>query len=405
MRQETAPGKDWRIILTLLISALGGFFFIVQAFSLGVLWLISFFNPAGNIVENTTIGLLAWTSVLSALLLTPLVLISVNQLRGKPTSAWPHRHAPLLGKALRWVILIWPVVVFLGWLVAGMEQMAAIFLGPINLLVAGIPILWIFTLAQTGLASGPQIRKWRLFGFSIALVPMLVIIIELLAALFLGGMAAIGLSLRFYANPQLEQQLLLLAEQVTNLGQDLDAIFDAFKPFLLQPGIIFWGLAIFGGVFPIIEELIKPIALWTLAGRKITPQEGFVGGLLCGAGFALMENVLFFTNVFLAEEWLFMAIGRAGTGVLHMLASGILGWGLALAWRDGKWLALGLTTLSAFILHGAWNILAVITGVVPLLILNTEPTLGQSLLFNSPMTLLLVLAVIGLILINTHLRQ
>jgi RsiW-degrading membrane proteinase PrsW (M82 family) len=146
------------------------------------------------------------------------------------------------------------------------------------------------------------------------------------------------------------------------------------------------------------------VALWTLAGRKLTPQEGFVGGLLCGAGFALMENVFYFTTVLMAEDWLFMAIGRAGTGVLHMLASGLVGWGLAKAWQDGKWALLGFTTLGAFGLHGLWNVLALVSGMAPLLILDSEPSLRQTLLYHSPVVLLLVVSVLWLAIINRHLR-
>jgi hypothetical protein len=405
MTEQMTPGKNWRVIITLVVSALGSLFFAVQAFSLGMFWLVSLLDPLKNASETMSIGLLFWTSLLGGLLLIPLLLLSIYQLQGKPAPGWLDLNHPKFAQAVPWVILAWPAVVLLGWLIANREGAALIFLGPINLLVAGIPILWVYQAVQRGLPGGSQIRKWRIFGFSITLLPILVILVELLALIFLGGAGIIWLGLRIYANPQFEQQIMQLADQVTVLGQDVDAIFDTIRPFILQPSVIFWVLAIFGGVIPIIEEVLKPVALWPLAGRQITPQEGFVGGLLCGAGFALMENVFYFTTVFLAEEWLFMAIGRAGTGVLHMLASGLLGWGLARGWRDGKWGSLVLTTLGAFILHGLWNILAVVSGVVPLLILDAEPTLGQMLLSHLPVVLMLLVSVLGLFLINRHLRK
>jgi len=156
---------------------------------------------------------------------------------------------------------------------------------------------------------------------------------------------------------------------------------------------------------PMIEEILKPIALWALAGRKITPREGFVGGLLCGAGFALMENVLYFSMVISAEDWLFTAIGRAGTGVLHMLASGLVGWGLAKVWQEGKWIVLAWTTLAAIIFHGLWNALALVAGVAPLYVYGAEPTFGQTILFYAPLILLLILASIALYLLNHHFQR
>ena len=405
MTDMNKAGKNWREILTLVISALGGLFFAVQAFSLGIVWLVSILDPFKDPAENVSIGLLFWTSILGIILLIPLLLLSINQLRGKPSPGWLNLEHPTIEKISRWVILAWPAVVFLGWWVASRENAAMIFLGPINLLVAGIPILWVYQAVQRGLPGGSQMRKWRIFGFSIVVLPVMVILAELVALLFLGGIGMLWLGIRVYADPQLEQQVMRLANQVTLYGEDIDALFTFVEPYLLQPSVIFWALAIFGGIIPIVEEVIKPIALWTLAGRQITPQEGFVGGLLCGAGFALMENVFYFTTVLLAEDWLFMAIGRAGTGVLHMLASGLVGWGLARAWRDKKWVFLGMITLGAFVLHGLWNILAVVSGVAPLLILDTEPTLVQMLLYHLPVVFLLIVAVVILFLINRHLRK
>jgi hypothetical protein len=225
-----------------------------------------------------------------------------------------------------------------------------------------------------------------------------------LAVVLLGGMGLAYVGLRSAADPQIERDIAYLTNQFMAYGDNIDALIQFLRPLILQPSIIYWALAIFGGIIPIIEEVIKPLALWTLAGRKITPQEGFVGGLLCGAGFALMENVFFFTTVLLSEEWLFMAIGRAGTGVLHMLASGLMGWGLAAAWGKGKWIFMTLTTLGAFILHGVWNILAVLSGVGPLLILESEPTSLQLLISHTPVVLLLIISMVGLFLVNRHLR-
>jgi RsiW-degrading membrane proteinase PrsW (M82 family) len=161
-------------------------------------------------------------------------------------------------------------------------------------------------------------------------------------------------------------------------------------------------MIVFAGVVPVIEEIIKPLALWSLAGRKISPQEGFVGGLLCGAGFALIENVLYFSATITAMDWLFVALGRAGTGVLHMLASGLVGWGLAKAWRDGKWVFLIGTSISAIVLHGLWNAVSLATGVATLVSLDSEAATWQDLLYSAPTFILLLISVVGLAWINRY---
>ena len=61
MTDMNAPGKNWRVILTLVVSIFGALFFVVQALSLGVLWLISLLDPMRNASETMSIGLLFWT--------------------------------------------------------------------------------------------------------------------------------------------------------------------------------------------------------------------------------------------------------------------------------------------------------------------------------------------------------
>ena len=405
MAEKKPPGKDWRVILTLLISALGILYFIVQAFALGIFWLTSIIDATVATQQSISIGLFMWTSVLGGFLLMPLVLLSISRLQGAPVPRWLDAQRSGLYKRLPWVILAWPIMVALGWLVASNPNLAMILLGPINVLVAGLPVLLIFFVARRGLDGGSQMRQWRIFGFSIIILPVIVILVELLAILLIGGAGWVWMSFRFSADPQLEREITYLFNRVMIFGEDIESLIQFIEPYILQPGVVYWVLALFGGILPIIEEVFKPLALWGLVRRKISPQEGFVGGMLCGAGFALMENIFYFTNVLLAEDWLFMAVGRAGTGVLHILASGLVGWGLAKAWQEGKWASLSILTLGAFVLHGIWNVAALVSGAAPLFLLGTEPTLPQMLIYHSPLVVLILVSILSLLLINRHLRS
>lgn len=405
MSDINSPEKNWRIILTIALSALGILFFIVQAFLLGAFWFLLRVTPNLNVLAGLPLGIFFWASVLNGILLVPILALSINEYQGKPVSRWLDFTQTKTSRVVRWAIVVWPFAVLLGWWVAGRETPADFLLGLINVIVVGLPILWIAQAAQRKLPGGSQLRKWRIFGFSITIMPVIVIVVELIAVIILAISGVLWMSFRFSGDLNIQQELAYLVDQVSLYGDDLESIVQLLKPYVLQPSVIFWGLALVGGILPIIEEIIKPIALWALAGRKIAPSEGFVGGLLCGAGFALIENISYFSNVSLAEDWLFMAIGRAGTGVLHMLASALMGWGLAVAWRKESWFFTVLTTLSAFLLHGIWNIIAVISGLVPLLIFETEPTLLQNLLTLVPIFFLLIISICGLFLINRHLRM
>ena len=398
------PEKRWQTILALILSALGIIYFLVQVWGGGMLWLVNLIDPQTGVAENIPNGLLVWASLLSALLLVPVFWLSFNRLAGKPAPALLDGQRPHVRVILRVSLLAWPLVLALGWLVAGRPGLAVWLLGPINILAAGIPVVWIYALAQRRLEAGPIERKWRIFGFSLTVSPVVIVLAEVLALAVLGIAALVLVLVLASLNPSFSQELETLVQQIS-ASQDVEVILQLLEPYLMRPAVIFGALAVLSGIIPLIEEILKPLALWGLAGRDLTDQEGFVAGLLSGAGFALLENLLYFTNILTAEGWLFMVIGRAGTGVLHMFSSGLVGWALARAWRSGKWPFLGGMTLLAVAFHGLWNAFALLGGLGPSLVYGTNPTLGQQLLFYLPLILLFLIEVSALVLINRHFRK
>ena len=399
------PSKRWQTILALIFSALGFVYFLVQALFVSALWLVSLIDPQTGLAEVVPNGLLVWASLLSALLLVPTFWISLNQLRNKPAPAWLDGQRPWLRGVLLAAILVWPLMIGLGWLVSGRPGLAVYFLGPINILVAGIPVVWVYALAQRKLKAGPIGRKWRIFGFSLTLGPVMIVLAELIVLAILGVLVLLLVMVLAMINPALNQELDTLSQQISSV-QDVDLIIQMLEPYFMRPVVIFGLLAVMSGFIPLIEELLKPLALWSMAGQNLTDQEGFVAGLLSGAGFALMENLLYFTNVTSAEDWLFMVIGRAGTGVLHMFGSGLVGLALVRAWRSGKWTFLGWMTALAVVFHGLWNAFALLGGLGPSLVVNDLTlTMGQEVLLYLPLILLLLIEISALVLINRRLRR
>ncbi|MFW5714329.1 MAG: PrsW family glutamic-type intramembrane protease [Brevefilum sp.] len=405
MANENTSQKTWQTYVSLGLSALGVVFFLIQALSLSIVLLVNLAEGQQGPMQAISLGLILWSALLSSVLLLPVLILSWHRLKGDEVPNWLKMGRPDLRKAVFWVIIIWPVVVALGWLIAGRPMAATFLLGPINILVAGLPVLWIFNAAGWKLDGGPRLRQWQIFGFSLTVVPFLVILFEIIAVLILVMFGWLYLNYRISIDPGLERDLTLLVDQISASGQDINQLLQVIETNFLQPSVLFWAAAVMGGVMPIIEEIVKPIALWPLAGKDITPQEGFIGGVLCGAGFALTENLLYFNMAVNAEEWLYMAIGRAGTGILHMLASGLVGWGLVNAWRSGNWGSQALLTLASFILHSLWNVLVLFVGFAPGLLLESDPTFWQAILFNVPIILLLILSLVGLYLINRNFRN
>jgi len=76
------------------------------------------------------------------------------------------------------------------------------------------------------------------------------------------------------------------------------------------------------------------------------------------------------------------SIGRAGTDLLHILTSGLMGLALYYAFQKGKYLRLILTYLMVVILHGSWNFFSLWAGfysfIIPIGSAPAGPTLTVS---------------------------
>jgi hypothetical protein len=130
-------------------------------------------------------------------------------------------------------------------------------------------------------------------------------------------------------------------------------------PYVMRPATLLAVLFVAAGIVPLIEETLKPIGLWLLAGRCLTPAEGFTGGILSGAGFALFENL---GNASIGGEgWSTLVTVRISTVLLHVLTTGLTGWALASAWSEKRYLRLGLAFAISVVLHGLWNGMAVLS--------------------------------------------
>lgn len=402
---ESEPAeKQWQSILALVLSALGIALSVIEAFSVIVLGLFSGVLDFEGRLATMPMGFLAWSFILSALLLMPVLILSIRQLQGKEIPEWLDTCRPAVGKAAMWVILAWPILAFLGWWISGLPQVGGYVLGLISILVTGLPVLWIYTISQRRLSTGSQTRKWRLFGFSFMVMPSVIIFVEMIALAGIAAIIGVVYLYRSSIDPAIANELNFMLTKLS-MTSDMESMILLLKPYLLRPSIIFLFLSIFSGVIPLVEETLKPVALWALAGKELTPREGFVNGLICGAAFALMENLLYFSSAMTPDDWLTGAVIRSTTGILHMLGSGLIGWGLAKMWREGKWGFLARNLVAAIVFHGLWNALAIFAGVGPILVFGVDTTLWQNLLFYLPLIFVLLLAFIVLMLINRHFRK
>ena len=127
-----------------------------------------------------------------------------------------------------------------------------------------------------------------------------------------------------------------------------------------MPGVTATVFLYIAVLIPLVEEILKSAVLWFLLGRNLTPTEGFLIGAASGAGYALFENL---TIGAAADVWTFVMISRLGTAAIHILATGMVGWGLASAWTEKKYLRLAGAFIAAVSIHGIWNGLNILTAL------------------------------------------
>jgi hypothetical protein len=213
------------------------------------------------------------------------------------------------------------------------------------------------------LSAGSRQRIWGVFGIGMVAGPFLSLLLEFLVILVVGTIA-VGIMAR---DPAAARELTQIAENfLANPNQPPDAIIEFFEPYLFQPVSIYIVLSVAAVLVPLIEEFFKPVGVWLLLGRKPTPAQGFAAGVLSGAGFALFEN--FTLSASSGEEWSLVVLARIGTSVIHIVVTGLTGWALTTAWREGRYIRLGVTYLVSVSIHALWNglvILAVIPDLLP----------------------------------------
>jgi RsiW-degrading membrane proteinase PrsW (M82 family) len=363
----------WPSVFQLGLSLLAFLTLFSFAAVLAGVGLLQIFNPEIFVFDTTPIFLMSAGTGMSSLLLLPSAWYALMRVIGRPAEE-PGR----LGRAARSVtrpvllVLIIILVVLLGDYVFRSGLFEWVLLPPLHLLAVGLPVLLLVSLGWRGLPTGSLQRSWGVFASGLVLGPLLTLAAELFAILVLVLLGIIYLSMR----PDLLQELMVLGEQLEQFREAPERALPLISPYLSQPAVLFTVLSFTAGIVPLIEELFKPVGVWLLAGRRLTAAEGFVSGLISGAGFALFENLAFTST---GAEWTVSVVLRMGTGLLHILTAGLTGWALALAWSHRRYLRLLVIFFCAVLLHAVWNGLALVTSVS---ILSLPPQIDTQTLGN-----------------------
>jgi hypothetical protein len=341
-------------IAQLAVSGLG------MVFSIGgavLLWLaggVGLFSESAAANRTTGLFSLAWICLFAALLAAPSLFYSIQRLSGRRL---PELRGPANGFRLATLLLpVWALVLALGNAISGQAQLAWLILPVLQILAVGIPAWWLIEFARRGLFVGSKQRGWGVINFSIFITTPMIMLVEIIVIIILVVAFAVWVS----ANPALLNSLQALGTQLANAQANPEAIMRLLAPYIENPWVMAGSLAVAAVLIPLIEELFKPLAIWLLVGRRLTPAEGFVAGALCGGAFGMIES-LFYLSSPGGQSWAALAFGRTGTELLHISTTALVGWALASAWQNRTYFRLFLFYLAAAGLHGLWNGLSIVS--------------------------------------------
>ncbi|KAF0111287.1 MAG: hypothetical protein FD147_1038 [Chloroflexi bacterium] len=367
-------------VAQLVISIIGLFSSILTMFALGLLIVVNGSMLEVSMPETQQMLFLIWISGAISLLTLPSLVLSIRRLARKSLPQTNSRKLYVIANLLA------PAIVFLIYFgnKAIVSQSLPAVKAILTVILVTVPLWWFVELGRHHLNSGSPQRQWGLVNFGVYITLPIVIFVELV-------LIAIGIGIGIAWLMQQPEFTPLWMQMQTELRinpQEFPNILAHLEPLLQKPGVIaagFFGVAI---LIPLVEELFKPLALWFFMKRNWSPAEGFTAGLLSGAAFAMVESLTSLSAV-PNEAWLVTIIGRVGTGLLHILTTGLIGWALTASWRDGRYLRVGMVYLASVTIHGVWNFFALLFGLGPNLNIPTIPSFA-TLSIASPWILVVI---------------
>ena len=366
---QTRNKSPWRSILLLLLSGIASIISLSTGF---VMFFSGLFEISGQdeFTAASTLTLAGGLIILGIILL-PAVYYSFMHILEKPAKPIPLNRIPTSLLIAVWVISATMAITL------EKTTPSPFILIPFNLATVILPVWILLRIGLRGLNAGSPERLWGTFTVGVTIVPLIIGILETILLLVAGITALIGILL----NPESLRTIENLSTRLIYTS-DPDTILKILSPYLANPSLIVLGLIFISIFVPIIEETIKPLGVWLDPKRILSPRQGFAVGIICGAAYALVESLGVTPGIPASSNML--GVVRAGTDLLHVVTSGLMGWALVYAWKERKFLQLGLTFLLVVTIHGLWNAFALASASElalnsvsqPSLLLKSLPTLS-----------------------------
>jgi hypothetical protein len=354
-KPTSAP--HWPSTFQFVLSSLG----IFLAWSLSAALFIAgiFQLTAISPSEITAFLTYAATGMFVGVLLLPSAILSLARIMGREVKlgkSWQNIRRIAHPK---WLILLLPVIILIGHWANNQETLSWLILPPIHLLAVSLPILRLVWLGIRQLQNFSSQSAWGIFNTGLVLGPAVIFTLEIAVFFLILFFGVFSLAL----NPESILELEQFAGEIENLLPGSPEELAILTQILNNPTAIFLLVTFLSVIVPLIEEAFKPIGVWLLVGRNPSPKEGFTAGIISGAGYALFENL---GNISVGLSWSTLVLARIGTSVMHIFTAGLIGYTLALAWKENRYLRLAAAYLLAVIIHGLWNGLTIVSTIAGL---------------------------------------
>jgi hypothetical protein len=384
-------------LLGSVLFSLGGVFLLGIALLMGFAALFAAFSGEAVQVQQAIIVL---AFGFEAMLLFAAAWLTFQKTLRRPAAdrtAFIHIPPGQIGIA----VLIASAALWLGSQIGALARASWLILPLLTIPAIVLPLGVFLALAARGLPLAARWQSWSVLGLSMSLAPFLLLLLEVAAAILL----LIGVVAYITTQPELAQGLQALARRIMILGPQSSEARHLLSPFLTRPGVIVTALIFIAILVPAIEEVIKPLGVWLLAGELESPAQGFTLGALSGAGYGLIETIGISAQA--PGDWASLLFSRIGTGLLHITTSALVGAAMVLAWRERRFLRLLGTYLFAVLLHGLWNSLAMLFSFSELAEALNQPGWLQTIrpVLITAMSVLAAALFVILIVSNQNLRK
>ena len=345
----------WPSILILIVLALSGAFVLLFSIGLGINSIVDLFSIGGD-PAGEMIGAFAFGLELVVLLFSSWFVLQKAMGREQADLSFKF---PFADWQIFAVIVMVILSVTIGGVIAYMEisWLAWIILPALTVIVIVPPIWLLFGIGTKGIELGPRWRIFGILGLSMTIGPLIMVVMEIV---LLVGIIIVGLIVVGIQQPALLQEIVNLSK-IIQQETDQEVILKLLTPYISNTAVIATMIGYIALLVPMVEELLKPLAVWIFAKKIESPAQGFAMGILSGAAFALIESLNASGDG--TATWPVIVSIRAGTSLLHMTASGLVGWGIVSAFQEKRIMRFFAAYFTAVTVHGIWNACAIGAGL------------------------------------------